>query len=143
MSPFRQSLWLIPLLGVTVAFAQEAGTKDVNVKNDEAEVHFANGSSVRLAILQDKIDVQTRYGKLSIPLADIQRIEFGVHLPPDIARKVEEGIAKLASSQYADREEGTSELTALGPSAYCALLRALKSPDQEVARRSEKILADI
>src|SRR5262245_63791973 len=126
MSPVRQSLWLVPVLCAGIAFAQEGAPKDV--KNDEAEVHFANGSSVRLAILQEKIDVQTRYGKLSIPLADIQRIEFGVHLAPDVAKQVEEGLAKLASSQYADREDGTRELTALGPSAYCALLRALKNP---------------
>lgn len=125
-----------------MALAQEEGTTK-DAKNDEAEVQFANGSSVRLAILQDKVDIQTRYGKLSVPLAEIQRIEFGVHLPAEVAKQVDAGLAKLGSSQYADREEGARELTALGPSAYCALLRALKCPDQEVARRSEKILADI
>jgi hypothetical protein len=140
MSPIRQSLWLIPLACAGVALAQETGTKE---GKNEAEVQFANGSSVRLAIMQDKIDIQTRYGKLSVPMAEIQRIEFGVHLPPEVAKQVDEGVAKLGSSQYAEREDGVRELTALGPSAYCALLRALKSSDQEVARRSEKILADI
>jgi hypothetical protein len=141
MSAFRQTFWLVPVLCAGVAFAQEEGTKDA--KKDEAEVQFANGSSVRLSILQEKIEVLTRYGKLSVPLAEIQRIEFGVHLSAESAKQVDDALGKLGSVQYADREEGARELTALGPSAYCALLRALKCPDQEVARRAEKILADI
>ena len=125
-----------------LAFAQEDGGKDIP-KKGEAEVHFANGSTLRMSILQDKIEVLTRYGKLAIPLAEIQRIEFGVHLPPDVANKVESAVEKLASAQYAEREDGARELTALGASAYPAALRALKSGDQEVARRAEKIVAAI
>src|SRR5207253_9408714 len=88
-------------------------------------------------------EVLTRYGKLSIPMAEVQRIEFGVHLPPDLEIKVESAILKLASVQYAERDDGARELTALGASAYPALLRAQKSSDQEVARRAEKIVGTI
>src|SRR5947209_8719891 len=141
----RHSLWLVLFLGAGVTLAQEDAGKDAKATNtkDEAEVHFANGSTVRLGLLQDKIDVLTRYGKLSIPLAEVQRIEFGVHLSADVAKQVDEALAKLASTQYADREDGARELATLGPSAYCALLRAIKGTDQEVVRRSEKIIADI
>ncbi len=104
---------------------------------------FANGSSVRMSILQDRIEVLTRYGKLAIPMADVQRIEFGVHLTPDVAIKVESAVLKLASSQYAEREDATRELTFLGASAYPALLRALRSSDQEVVRRADKIVNTI
>jgi hypothetical protein len=142
MVAYRSSLWLVPFVFVGVVLAQEDGGKD-SPRKDEAEVHFANGSTVRMSILQEKIEVLTRYGKLAIPLADIQRIEFGVHLPPDVANKVESAILKLASAQYAEREDGARELTALGPGAYPALLRALKSSDQEVARRAEKIVATL
>jgi hypothetical protein len=145
MFAFRQSLWLIPLLCPGVLLAQQEGGTDAKNadKKDEAEILFANGSTVRMALLQEKIEVQTRYGKLEIPLADIQRIEFGVHLTPDVAKRVEAGILKLGSSQYAEREDGARELAALGANAYPALLKALKSTDQEVVRRSEKILTDI
>jgi hypothetical protein len=142
MFAYRSSLWLVPFVFVGVALAQEDGGRDIP-KKDEAEVQFANGSILRMSILQDKIEVLTRYGKLAVPLADVQRIEFGVHLPADVANKVESAVVKLASSQYAEREEGARELTVLGPSAYPALLRALRSPDQEVARRAEKIVATL
>jgi hypothetical protein len=145
MLAFRSTFWLVPLLCYGVALAQEEAGKDAKTtaNKDEAEVQFANGSTVRMSILQEKIDVMTRYGKLSVPLTEIQRIEFGVHLPADVAKQVDEALAKLASVQYAEREEGSRELTALGASAYCALVRAQKSSDQEVARRAEKIVADI
>jgi hypothetical protein len=145
MLAVRSTLWLVPLFCYAVALAQEEAGKDAKttVNKDEAEVQFANGSTVRMSILQEKIDVLTRYGKLSVPLAEIQRIEFGVHLPAEVAKQVDEALAKLASVHYAEREEGSRELAALGGNAYCALLRAQKSSDQEVARRAEKVLADI
>jgi hypothetical protein len=145
MFAFRQTLWLVPLFCVGLALAQDEASKDARgaQTKDEAEVQFANGSTVRMAIVQDKIEVLTRYGKLAVPLADVQRIEFGVHLPADVAIKVDSAVLKLASVQYNERDEGARELTALGANAYPALLKALKSKDQEVSRRAEKILADI
>jgi hypothetical protein len=145
MFALRHSTCAAALLCAGVALAQEDAGKEARGSDpkNEAEVQFANGSTVRMAILQDKIEVLTRYGKLSIPLAEIQRIEFGVHLSADVAKQVDDAMVKLASVQFADREEGARELAGLGPSAYCALLRALKSTDQEVVRRSERILADI
>jgi hypothetical protein len=145
MIAFRQFFCSILFVCAGVACAQdEAGTEARNSdKKDEAEINFANGSTVRMSLLQDKIEVLTRYGKLEIPLADVQRIEFGVHLTPDAAKKVEAGVQKLASAQYAEREDGARELAALGASAYPALLKAAKSGDQEVVRRSEKIITDL
>jgi hypothetical protein len=137
----RHLLWLTPLVCVCVAFGQEeVKSQD---KKDEAEVQFANGSTVRMALVQDKVEVLTKYGRLTIPFGDIQKIEFGVHLPAEVARQVEDGVQKLASVHYSEREEGSRELAALGASAYPALLKALKSSDQEVARRADKILAEI
>lgn len=145
MFALRSCIWLIPLVCAGVAAGQErAGTDATGPnKNSDAEVQFANGSTVRLSILQDRIDVLTRYGRLAVPLAEVQRVEFGVHLPAEVARRVEAAIVKLGSSQYAEREEGGRELTALGARAYPALLRALKSDDQEVARRAEKIVETV
>jgi hypothetical protein len=141
----RHLFWLILFVSAGVVCAQEDGGTEAKSaeKKDEAEINFANGSTVRMCLLQEKIEVLTRYGKLEIPLAEIQRIEFGVHLTPDVAKKVDAGIAKLSSAQYAEREDGTRELAALGAGAYPALLKAAKSGDQEVVRRSEKILADL
>src|ERR1043165_6569956 len=40
-----------------------------------AEVRFADGSIVRMTLLQDDLEVQTKYGKLTIRLNEIRRVE--------------------------------------------------------------------
>ena len=42
-----------------------------------AEVRFGDGSIVRMTLLQENLEVQTKYGKLNIPLSDVRRVEFG------------------------------------------------------------------
>jgi hypothetical protein len=134
-------VWLVPTAAVCLSAA--AGWAD-DVKAPETpgevEVQFANGSLVRMVFCQDKIEVQTRYGKLHIPARDIQRIDFGVHLAPETLSKVNAALRKLGSGDYSDRDAGERELIALGPSAYPAVLQAVKNIDQEVARRAEKVL---
>jgi hypothetical protein len=137
-------LWLAVLgAAATVALGDEEKTPPSADKEDEGEVlvQLANGSSVRLAVLHERIDVVTRYGTLSVPLKDVQKIDFGVRLPPGVERKVEAAIAKLGSAQYGERDTGERELAALGAQAYPALKRAVKHMDKEVSRRAARTLA--
>jgi hypothetical protein len=106
----------------------------------EVQVQFANGSSVRLTVLHDKLDVMTRYGSLAIPVKDVQKIDFGVRLPAHLERKVEAALHKLASAQYSERDTGERELLSVGAPAYPALLRASKHFDKEVARRAARLV---
>ena len=88
-------LALVALLSAPiVGAAQEAaGAKDTKAKL--AEVRFADGSVVRMTMLQDQLDVMTRYGKLSVPLADIRRIEFGLHMPTGLSEQISTSIKLL------------------------------------------------
>src|SRR4051812_15492984 len=47
----------------------------------DCEIHFLNGSKVRMIIQSEKLDIATAYGKLSVPIKDVRAIEFGLHLP--------------------------------------------------------------
>src|SRR5437016_14267979 len=47
----------------------------------EVEIHFLNGSKVRLLIQSEEVEIATPYGKLSVPLREIRDIEFGLHMP--------------------------------------------------------------
>ena len=57
----------VPMIGATLSLAQHSGKKDAP-RSNHAEVRLHDGSLVRMAILQDSIDVLTKYGKLTIPL---------------------------------------------------------------------------
>ncbi len=140
LSP-RPYLWLILLAAAAVAQGGEKKEEKPQDDSADVQVQFANGSSVRLTVLHDKVEVQTRYGSLAIPLKDIQRIDFGVRLPAGTEKKVETALLKLGSARHGDREAGERELLAVGAPAYPALLRTLKHPDKEVSRRASHVLS--
>jgi hypothetical protein len=106
----------------------------------EVEVLFANGSLVRMTMVQDKIDIDTLYGKLSVPLQDIRRIEFGLHAPAGMAKKVETAVKQLGSGDFKERAAAVRTLVELGAHAYPALVKSAESPDPEVAKRAADAL---
>src|SRR5580704_9689042 len=61
------------------------------------EVKLTDGSGIYLSLLDDQIDVTTPYGKLRVKLRSVTKIDFGIHTPPEIARKIEAAIANLDS----------------------------------------------
>lgn len=86
------------------------------------------------------MEVVTRYGKLSIPVGEIQRIEFANRLTDDDAKRIEEAVANLAHPQFGKREAASNELLKLKEKAYPALLDAAKNKDAEVSRRAEELV---
>jgi hypothetical protein len=112
-------------------------------KNNEVEVRFGDGSAVRMVMLQESIDVETKYGKLTVPITEIRRIELGIHLPEGVDKKIEKAIKGLASDVFKERDNAVKELIALGPHAFPAVSFAAKSSDLEVAKRAEAALKGI
>jgi hypothetical protein len=109
----------------------------------EVEVTFANGSLVKMALLAENIDIDTEYGKLSVPVRDVRRIEFGLRLPEGADKKIETAVKQLASTEYKEREGAVRELVAQGIYAYPALLQAARKGEPEVAKRAQDAIAKI
>lgn len=137
------------LLGlVSLGFAAPEPTKEAKEEKkrtspNEVEVRFNNRSTVRMLILQEKLDIQTAYGKLSVPLAEVQKIEFGVHLPEATSKKIDEAIKQLGSETFKDRETAADDLVSIGALAFSAVKVASKSSDPEVSRNAEAVLKRI
>lgn len=104
------------------------------------EVRFTDNSVLKLVIKEERIDVATPYGKLSIPVADIEKVEFGLRVPEEMRRKIEAAIADLGDPQFRRREAATAILLGLREKAYPAIVQATKSSDSEVAGRAEEVL---
>jgi hypothetical protein len=135
------SLALI-LTCAALAAAQEAdGTKEPSAKI--AEVRFGDGSVVRMSLLQEQVEVTTRYGKLSVPVSDIRRIEFGLHMPGGLAEQITTSVKLLGSEVYRDREGASRDLLHAGHWACSALQKACKSSDPETAQRATQLLKQI
>lgn len=130
------------LLLVGVALGTDPKKKPPPNPND-VEVRLADGSRVRMLILQPSLEIETKYGKLVAPTTDLRRIELGIRADPALTAKMDNAIKRLGNDSYQEREKAVKELAAIGAPAYVPLYQAAKSKDAEVARRANQALEEI
>src|SRR5262249_3449957 len=88
------------------------------------EVRFTDNSVMKLGIKEERVEFMTQYGKLSIPVADIERIEFGLRVPDDVKKRIEAAIADLGDPNFRRREAASAILLGLREKAYPAVVQA-------------------
>lgn len=131
-------------LFMAASFSSAQDTSQETSKSHATEVRFNDGSLVRMAILQDAIEVMTKYGKQTIPLSDVRRIDLGLHLPPGLEKKIEQSIRLLTSMSYKDREGATRDLLEAGHFAYPFLKKVSEDrSDAELANRVTGVMKRI
>jgi hypothetical protein len=137
----RHFAWslLMPVVWLSPTVGQEAVKKNAPGSND-VEVRFQDESVVRMTILQENLEVLTKYGKLTVPARDMRRIVFGLHLADGVGKKVDTLIRGLGGNSFHDREVAGKQLLALGPKAYTALVAAARSKDPEIKERAQTLV---
>lgn len=139
----------LAFLAVLCTIAGAVSGQEKNAKGEPRpdanaiEVRFADDSVVKMVLQQNTIEVATRFGKLSVPVQDMRRIELGMRIPAATAKRIEAAIAALANADFKKRDAGAAELISLHELAYPALLRAARSNDPEVSRRAEEAIKAI
>jgi hypothetical protein len=103
----------------------------------EFEITFADQSAVRAHLLDATVLVATKYGKLTIPIRDIKRIELGFRYPDGVEAKIGAAVNDLGANDFPVREAAEKTLLDLKAYAGPAVLKAMKSPDKEVAKRAD------
>jgi hypothetical protein len=141
------ALLLAGLSAVPIAptAADEPNAEDSKPKIEPGavEVRFADNSSLKMLLRDEKVEIVTKYGKLLVPVADIHRIEFATRLSEADQKRIPVLIGNLGSQEFAERDAATSELMKLGEKAYPSLLEASKNKDAEVARRATELVEKI
>jgi hypothetical protein len=107
------------------------------------EVAFTDGSNLKLLLRDEKITLVTPHGKLLIPVADIQRIEFAWRVSDEDAKNIEAAVTDLGSSEFRRREAANTVLLKLREKSYPALVRAAGQKDLEVVRRAQELVNQI
>ncbi|MEX2216108.1 MAG: LCCL domain-containing protein [Phycisphaeraceae bacterium] len=107
---------------------------------DVAEAQLVDGSTLHLALLDESIELVTRYGKLHIPVADIQKLQFAARLSPEEAKAIPKLVAQLGSEDFELRESATAALAAMGPRAYPSLRAAAAGEEAEAVRRAKGLI---
>lgn len=104
----------------------------------DVEVVGVDGSVLKLKVLDEKLELVTKYGTLQVPVADVRRVEFASRTPADIAARLTLLIGDLGHPDFAAREKATAELRGYRERAYLPLLKAVKHADPEVGRRADE-----
>jgi hypothetical protein len=94
-----------------------------------------------LAVQEEKLEVTTSYGKLTIKFAEIKRIEFGVRLSADEARSAAAAVAQMDGSDEKKRDEAWKALAALKERAYPSLEKLDRHADKAVSAKAKEMLA--
>jgi len=145
----RHSRWVLCALLLIAGISEAQTAKKADDKKDgstnEVEVRFGDGSTVRMLLLQESIEIVTKYGKLNVPTKDIRGIDLGLHLPKGMDERIDGLIKKLNSSSFKERDQAVNELVELGPMAFPTLvkLKAAKLSELEVTQRVEIALKRI
>ncbi len=122
--------------------ASSPGSKPVIHPND-VEVKMIDRSVLKMTLLQDVIDLKTRFGLLQIPTTHIRSIRFGTRLPPDLQARINALIAQLGNEAFDKRETAARELERHKEFALPALQEVANDPDIEVSRRAKKVIASL
>lgn len=157
----RAALWIHPVLGgclllllpLSVMHAQQYSVVisgytppprvKLSVEPGAVEVAFTDGSNLKMLLLDEKITLATRHGKLRIPVTDIQRIEFATRLSEEDSKRIHTAIVDLGSADFSKREAASIQLLKMREKAHPALLRAAETKDLEVAKRTKELIQQI
>jgi hypothetical protein len=127
----------VGLLCLAIVWAQQPST------NTAVTVVLRDGSIFKGTLEQKHIEIETAYGKFSVPIGDVRSIQFGVK--PDAVQRarIDALIAELGNADFKTREKAQAELAQLGWLAAPQLEKALTSSDAEVVTRVKSLLADL
>jgi hypothetical protein len=110
----------------------------------DVEVIFADGSLVKLTLLDSKVEIDTRYGKLQVPLSEVRRIELGIRYPEGALLRIQNAITQLSDADYKKREAAQKELVNFGELAYPHVRRAAAtSSSLEAVKRARATAEEI
>lgn len=109
----------------------------------EHEVRCADGSVLKVKVLEEEATLKTPYGTLVIPFANISEIEAATRTPDEVTRRISVALSELSSTEIKRREAASAELARLQLKAYPALVKAESEKDAEVRRRVKMLLEKI
>lgn len=81
----------------------------------QVRLHLWDGSIVMGDVSMDSIHIETRFGKLEVPIANIQEFRPGLNSVPEINDAIVSLVEKLGDREFQVRESARLSLAAMGP----------------------------
>ena len=128
----RRLFALVLFAAVSVVTAND---KPVAPREPEYECRFKDGSVVRLTVGLSVVTVQTKFGPMTVPLADARKIEMGFRYPEGVEAKVRRALDDLGSADFRTREAAQKTLVGIGEYAIPLVKAGTQNSVPEVADR--------
>ena len=122
-----------------LAAAQAAAQADPRAM----EVRFNDESRMKLTLIEERIEVASRYGTLSIAADDIRKIDFALRLSDSTKKKIDDAISELESTDGQLRKAAIRRLAAIGPVAYPSLAKVAVRGENAVEQRAAEIVTKL
>lgn len=103
----------------------------------EIRLHMADGTVITGKLQSDTLDVETRFGTLTVPIKKIRSFHPGLESRPGLREKIESLIEQLAEENDAQRNAAVKALQQMGPKVSPVLAEYRR--DEDAKRRSEVI----
>ncbi len=139
MKPICLAAGVFAVVGAAIAADPVVPLK----RSDEISLVMRDGTFFKGKLDVKTFEVETLYGKLTVPASDVIRIRIGKKADKDLKARIEKLIADLANKDFRIREEAQKELSKLGKAAYSEIEAASRSTDTEVKERATALLANI
>lgn len=107
------------------------------------EVHFNDGSALKLTLAEERIEVTSRYGTLQVAAADIRKIDFADRLSDATKKQIVDAIEELGSTEPSVRKAALKRLAAFGPIAYPSLAEVAKRGEAAAERRAADLIEQL
>lgn len=104
-------------------------------------IHLMDGTTVMGKLSIKNLEVETAFGKLTIPITSILSVRPGLDSLPDLGKKINDLIEALGSAEFNEREAAQKELAKMGPPIRKMLDARAKGDDNaERVRRIKTLL---
>lgn len=107
------------------------------------KLYLLDGNVISGELSVDKIEVDTQFGTLIVPIEKIRSFSPGLDSYPQIAKDIEQKIADLGADDYKTREQAHKDLAAMGPRVRSELERHASSENAEIKRHVGELLKEI
>jgi hypothetical protein len=109
---------------------------------DALKLHLMDGSVITGRLSLKELQVETKFGMLNVPVANIRSFTPGLTSHPTLAKQISGWIEDLGSGTFNDREAAQQALVKLGPAIRAELERRRDDSDAERRTRVRAILSE-
>lgn len=100
---------------------------------------LVDGSAYQVTVPTPSLEVETRYGKVTVPMAEVRHVFLGLRNSAEIQANVRVAVQQLGNRDDKVRDAARNELRNLREAAYPALWEGKNHPDSEVKSLAEAL----